>query len=94
VIQEIFAFYEHNSPTPFLRFEEFSFDKEKLNQNTGKLYYIKGVIAHYSTLEQFENISNVDQICKFNLIFQLNILMKTLIIVPNQLTLSFLFMGI
>lgn len=61
-IREIYGFYDLNSNNNFLRFEDYSFDLNNFNQKTGTVFYVKGLIAHFSTIESFQKISNQEQI--------------------------------
>ena len=47
----------------FIRFEYFSFDPSKNPQVTGKSYNLKGLV-HYSTIDSFQNMTNIDIVLK------------------------------
>ena len=64
VLKEITAFYETSDNNSFIRFEDFSFDPSKNPQVTGKLYNINGLLVHYSTIDGFQNLSNLDIVLK------------------------------
>ncbi len=64
-LEPIYGFFTNNSPNPFLRFEDFSFNLNKLTQKTGKLFFLKGIISHYSTIEAFNKVSNYDEIISY-----------------------------
>lgn len=57
-------FYETSDNNSFIRFEYFSFDPSKNPQVTGKSYYLKGLLVHYSTIDSFQNMTNIDIILK------------------------------
>jgi E1-like protein-activating enzyme Gsa7p/Apg7p len=38
---------------------------KKFNQKSGKLFYMKGIIAHYSTIESFNKLSNHDKLVEY-----------------------------
>ena len=63
-IKPISCFYEPEAGNHFLRFEDFSFDKSKNPQVTGKLFSIDGLIAHYATQDSFEKLNNLDAVSK------------------------------
>lgn len=48
----------------FIRFEYFSFDPSKNPQVTGKSYNLKGLLVHYSTIDIFQNMTNIDIVLK------------------------------
>ena len=58
----ITGFYENSSSSTFMRFEDFSFDYTKNPQNTGKLYMLNGILAHYSTIDSFEKLVNFENV--------------------------------
>lgn len=58
----ITGFYESSSSSTFMRFEDFSFDYTKNPQNTGKLYMLDGILAHYSTIDSFEKLANFENV--------------------------------
>ncbi len=63
-ISEIYGFINYNQN--FLRFEEYSFNIENIIIKTGNIYYVKGLLCHFSTYEDFlncselNNLSNID----------------------------------
>ena len=61
-IVPINSFYENSDSSTFMRFEDFSFDYKKNPQNTGKLFMIDGLLAHYSTIDSFEKLVNLDTV--------------------------------
>ena len=62
--KQITAFYETTDNNTFIRFEDFSFNPSKNPQVTGKLYNLNGLLVHYSTIEGFEQLKNIDDVLK------------------------------
>ncbi len=48
----------------YLRFEDYSFNIENINIKTGNIYYIKGLLCHFSTYEDFMNCTEINNISK------------------------------
>ena len=63
-LKQITAFYETTDNNVFIRFEDFSFNPSKNPQVTGKLYNLNGLLVHYSTIEGFEQLKNIDVVLK------------------------------
>jgi ubiquitin-like modifier-activating enzyme ATG7 len=63
-LKQITAFYETTDNNTFIRFEDFSFNPSKNPQVTGKLYNLNGLLVHYSTIEGFEQLKNIDDVLK------------------------------
>ncbi len=63
-LKQITAFYETTDNNVFIRFEDFSFNPSKNPQVTGKLYNLNGLLVHYSTIEGFEQLKNIDTVLK------------------------------
>ena len=59
----IYGFYELNSLTPFLRFEDYSFDLNNCKIKSGREFYMKGLIYHYCIIDDFINI-DIEKISK------------------------------
>lgn len=58
-ISNIYGFYEQNNISN-LFFEDYSFNIDKLNITSGKIYFLKGILYHCSTLEAFETLNEED----------------------------------
>lgn len=54
---EIFGVYDI-SEIPFLKFEDYSFDRNNVNFTNGKSFYLSGLIYHCSTVEDFNIFTN------------------------------------
>ena len=63
-IRELTGFYETSNVNQFLRFEDFSFENKKNPQITGHLFMLKGLLAHYSTIDNFNKLNNLDAVLK------------------------------
>jgi ubiquitin-like modifier-activating enzyme ATG7 len=63
-LKQITAFYETTDNNVFIRFEDFSFNPSNNPQVTGKLFNINGLLVHYSTIEGFEQLKNIDTVLK------------------------------
>jgi ubiquitin-like modifier-activating enzyme ATG7 len=63
-IRPLTAFYETSDSSQFLRFEDFSFEDKKNPQITGHLFTVSGLLAHYSTIDNFNKLNNLDSVLK------------------------------
>lgn len=58
-ISNIYGFYEQNNISN-LFFEDYSFNLNKLNITSGKIYFLNGILYHCATLEAFETLNEED----------------------------------
>ena len=61
-IRPVYCYYEPKEGNSFLRFEEFSFDPSKNPQVTGKLFFMEGLLVHYSTQDSFQKLDNLETV--------------------------------
>ena len=53
---KIYGFYELNSLTPFLRFEDYSFDLNNCHIKSGREFYMTGLLYHHSLIDNFNTL--------------------------------------